>query len=556
MKTLLNKIKSIYEEVYRRYCFTMILVDITVIAAIAYIISDNYSSVGEWICLFFLFWSFGSFCSENFPKKILTGVGIAATGIISAVLVSLNTNYIFGYFNLDAVKINDNRLMAFNLAYFILIVLSSFYLKYKEQRNTEDGQELEDYFVHVFIEILQTCIAWAILAVGFLILSFVFETLIDVVVGEVEIPQILILGLFAAPKVFMSLTPSKEEIGKFFEILIKYVLLIITIVGAAIIYLYMIKTVFTGIPSNEIFGISSALFFVAIPVGYACTAFDKDSFLQKIAYVLPYIYAPFIILQAYSIIVRIADYGITPSRYAGLVLIILEILYIVFYAFFRKHIDKLILVMMCITVLTTIVPGINAVDFSRISQKSILIDFAKNGMPISDEGKKKLIGAYKYILKDCNEAYLDKLLDKELQNQINEIDLNRNTIDIYGMRSNIHVIPTDGFDYVAEFNSTCDSFDGKAAAENMNIKVNGKSVATYDFTEEYKSVIRRNKDNGNRFIDGPEVLMISDDCKLIVTDMTITADKTDDTLVELRVYGYILMSQDFVDELNLAGLLL
>ncbi len=566
LKAMFKKIKSVYAEVYKNYLFTMILTDITTVLFMVYVVGKHHSETVLWLCLFFLYWTFGSFCAECFKHiadnkdvsgkngRIKAGVGIAVTGGISALLVSLNTGSILGTAILLASPIKGNRLITFSLAYFILILLSSFYIVYEDQRNKVEGLSFEKYFVHVFTEIFQTCIAWTILSVGFLLLSLVFETLIDPVVGEIEIPQILIMGLFVAPKMFMSLSASNGEIGRFFEILIRYVMLIITIVGAGIIYLYMIKVIFNGIPSNEIFGITAALFLVAIPVGFACTAFDKNSFLQKIAYALPYIYAPFIILQIYSIVLRLSEYGTTPSRYAGMVLIVLEILYIVFYAFFRKHINKLILVMMCITVVATLVPGVNAIDVSNFSQKSILADFVKNGMPDSETAQKRIKGAYDYLVNAYDEDYVEKIVDDDLMNQLTDLKLNNNTIEIYRLLTDVEMLPTHGYDYVAKMYSTCDSFDGKDASSNMEVKImNGTTVATCDFTQEYKSVIERDIENGGTYTESMDVIKLSDDCELVLDDVIVTYDTGDDTLVDLKIYGYVLMNQNYVDELNLAG---
>ena len=576
---IVNKIKEIYAEVYRSYPVSMIMVNLTMVLGIAYVLMDYSASIVstdiayrviEWLTLFFLYLTFGCFGSENLTNRLARKIGIAGTAVISAVLVSLNLDYIFGIFETDMISVSDNRLIAFNLAYFILIVLSSFYNRYKESELS-----IEKYFVYVFVQIIQTCIAWAILALGFLLLSLAFETLIDVMPGEVEIPQILIIGLFVAPRMFMSLTPAnhpkasdsdgflstehgsdsalystKVEIGRFFEILIKYVLLIITIAGAAIIYLYMIKLIFTRLPSNEIFAITSALFFAAIPVGFACTAFARDSFLQKIAYVLPYIYAPFIILQAYSIVVRIAEYGVTPSRYAGIVLIVLEILYTVMYAFYRQHIDKLILAMMAVTVVATLIPGINAIDFSRMSQKNIVKAFAQNGIPDTQEGMKKIQGAYNYILDECGEAYVNGILSSELQNQIAEFKIDNNTIGLYGLRSDLEIIPTKGYEYVADFNAAVRSFDSERDISQMELRVDGRTLGTFDFTDEYNSIIERCLNNDGKYITTYDTIKVSDDCELIITFADIYEDTEDGYICEFRINGSILMNQSWLDENN------
>lgn len=557
LKNLVKKIKTIYGEAYSNYTITMIMVNISTLVGCVYTLiddsakisySDTISCVIRWILMFFIFLSAGCLCIEslgkNFYEKngiVKKTIGVILAAAISGALVSLITGRIFGCITINPSKFLQNFQVPWTLAYFVLIVLITFYVKYKES-----GFSLEKYFVYIFTEMVQIGIAWGVLALGFLLLSVIFETLIGNVIGLFALPQVLIMGLFVAPRLIMSISGSKEEIGRFFEVLIKYVALIITIVGAAIIYLYIIKLIFTGIPSNEIFGITSALFFVAIPVGFACTAFDKDTTFQKIAYVIPYIYAPFIILQGYSIIVRILDYGVTPSRYMGIVLIVLEVIYTVIYAFFRKHIEKVILVMMAITIIITLIPGVNINAISRFSQKGIIKEFVENGLiGDSDVSKKRVTGAYDYLRGQFGDKYLSSILSEDDRNKILELKeiSNESTMNYYSMECGSQFIPTDGYAYIVEFSTNIDSFDENGPS-NMTFMVNDKTYGPFDMSKEYESVKNRCIEENTAYLNGYDVLKISDDEEIIFTKVNINEDGKDNRMVNFSVKGYYLVNDE------------
>lgn len=78
--------------------------------------------------------------------------------------------------------------------------------------------------------------------------------------------------------------------------------------------------------------------------------------------------------------------------------------------------------MMAITVIATIVPGINAVDFSKIMQKRVITRFIENGMPDSTEGRERLTGAYDYLKYEYGKNYISSFLSNELQEEIIAMD--------------------------------------------------------------------------------------------------------------------------------------
>ncbi len=551
------KTKKVYGDVFFKYPVTMILVIFSTIYACVFEILVEHN-VGEkfnedalaWWMLLAVYITVGAFGIENLPKRFLEKstylkktVGLVIVAFISGTLLTLTSANLFGTIELESLKdIPGNSTLAWNMAYFVVIFLWVLRNRYKES-----GYSAEKYFVSVFSQNIQLGIAWGILALGILILTLIFdELIISPDFSGYFVPQVLIFGLYVVPCMMMNVTDVKEEIGKFFENLIKYVLLILTIIGAAIIYIYIVKTIITGIPSNEIFAIASALFFVAIPVGFACTAFEKDTLLQKIAYILPYIYAPFIILQIYSIFVRIEEYGVTQSRYMGVVLIVLEILYTIVYALGRKHIDKLLLIMMAITVVITLVPGINVNAASRRSQMKCFAEFIENGLPDSKEECARITGAYYYLRSEYGTDYVNDMLTNEQIDELESLDVNvmhHESLSCY-MHSDESSINIRGFDTLTRFNVVFYSGDN-FSPDSVTIDVDGAIFGTYDLSNEFDTVERMCEEAGKSRVEGILTVDISDECQMVITMLDFIKDVYEDEYRHVQLIGYLLYTDSY-----------
>lgn len=567
IKKGLNKIKNVYGNVFEKYPISIIMVIlVTLYSCIAIILEENSNISFEaedtltWWIVFGVYFTVGIFGIETLSKKffekhmvIKKAVGIGIMAIISVVLVSIMSRMKFGVIEIQFPNyVTENRQLSWSFMYFVVIVLSVLYNRYKES-----GHSAEEYFVGVFTGIIKLLFSWGLLALGVLLLSLVFDELITSIEGAGAIvPQILIIGLYVVPYAMMDVTEIKDAVEKFFENLIKYVLLILTIIGAVIIYLYIIKTIITGIPSNEIFGITSALFFVAIPVGFACTAFEKNTFLQKIAYLLPYVYAPFIVLQVYAIYVRIAEYGLTPSRYMGIVLIVLEVLYTVVYALFRKHIDKLLPAMMVITACVTVIPGINICDASDASQLKVIREFIKNGVPEADEDCFRLKGAYDFLRREYGNDYFDKMLSVNQLNTLSELSVDSedtwNQCKECYILTDLDYISVAEYEYVSEFDCYYyqSSENGAVDTENIMLHVNDMEFGPYDLSDLLDNCLNNAEEAGNNFIDKSETYKVDDDCEIIFDYIDTRKNVKHDEYEKVHLGGYILFTEEYLQGEN------
>lgn len=143
-----------------------------------------------------------------------------------------------------------------------------------------------------------------------------------------------------------------------------------SICATCIIYFYGLKMIIIGsVPSNEVYSVMANLFAFSLPIWLICSKTKEQRTWSRICSYLPCTYAPLILLQIYSIGVRIVQYGLTPKRYAGVMLILFEIIAIVICSFKRKYCDKLLLVGAVMVFVAVFLPFVNMHRLSDISQK-------------------------------------------------------------------------------------------------------------------------------------------------------------------------------------------
>ena len=268
-------------------------------------------------------------------------------------------------------------------------------------------QPFNDHVINAYSTIFFTSIIYGVIQLGVLLLTLIVEVLLfNDAINYLPTILVIINGIFYAPAVIVALIRQNEKANVFIQVLTRYVMLIISLIAYAIIYIYIIKLVVTrSVPSNSVYGILTALFVITIAIAYMCTTFDETGFLQKFAYNCPLIFAPFILMQCYTIIVRISQYGITPMRYFGVAFIIFEIVYIAYYTYTRIHEKEvpgqnLLLIILTFIIITMLIPGVNAKDLSTTVARRTLDSYIKKanaGSEISDKEYIHANAAYSFL---------------------------------------------------------------------------------------------------------------------------------------------------------------
>lgn len=260
----------------------------------------------------------------------------------------------------------------------------------------------------------------------FLLFWITDSLLFDVVSAELmENIQILLAAGVYLPVCLMALSDTREDNSAFTKKFVSYALMPCVWAAMVIIYLYVFKIFVTrDIPSNEIFGICQWLFILGAPIWMMSSAFveDQTTWYFKLVANTRYIYAPFVLLEIYSIGIRIYSYGLTESRYMAVMFILVQLIYIfweqlcVLYAKMRKRkvgeksnkqYEGLIIVLIGICFISLLLPFGNACYLSFASQRNRLEKYQTEDKVAAGE-------AYRYLkYNPYGSRYIDKELSEE-----------------------------------------------------------------------------------------------------------------------------------------------
>lgn len=341
----------------------------------------------------------------------------------------------------------------------------------------ESKLDFGEYIREVIVSGIKVGLTSTVLTIGavfiYAVLSELFDLDYDVTERLMLVLITCIYGLYAVPRMIGLLKVEKKTENKFFEGLFKYATGGIILIITAIIYAYILKIIFTlDVPSNVIYRITAILFFFAAVTWTIINSYDSKDGYSKIFKFLPYLFLPFIILQIYSLGVRIIDNGLTPIRYIGLMYIIFECIYLVLYKFKKEKLSNILLAFAIITCITLSVPYINMDKLSEINQMARVKTFFKVDNPqkdLTDKQKMKIKGAYNYIKSNLNDGYeiIDGMFTYEQQEMIENFEYESakaNTIvdtkNLYRNNS-LEYVDIKGYSKLYDFNYYLSSNKGK-----------------------------------------------------------------------------------------------
>ena len=416
-------------------------------------------------------------------------------------------------------------------------------------------------FSNTSIGITRICIGYLIIVFLVGLMQAIKNTKADV--GEYSVKvlknllnvgrlQIALFGLLVLPASLVAITEIKQDFSKFIKAIILYIMLPLTLLATAIIYIYMAKIfIIREVPANSIFRIITGLFIVAFPVWVMIDAFKKESkIVEKICKILPIAFIPFVLLQTYSICARIDGNGLTPSRYIGIAFIVFEAVAI-FLSLYkeRKYLIHTITTAIVLIAISTILPVANMESASNISQANRLKRAWRENQSfseLSEDNKKTAWSAYIYLSNQKNaKKYIPNYIDEE---QINEYMTSKKDgyeSDLYSTSVKYpemyiigeeEFIPVGEYKYIKKtYSSTYDkSINGMKDFELTNsIKV--------DFKEFVNNIIKAretSEKNANDYIEANKIIKIDDNADFYITDLDLTYKN--EQIRFFSVDGYIL----------------
>ncbi len=508
--------------------------------------------------LWFFMLLFAVFLMENILDKekiILRTVIVSVAAIVTNILSALaaGTYFFKEEFSRMAKEIGSDRLGIIFAGYFsVLFVLIIFFCY---QRN-KDRFSLADYLMGVISGSFLISVIYAVVNIGLLTLTFVFTELLFGRFEDIFLPLfVLITGLYFGGAVISVIANSEKEIPKFINVLFRYVLFGMALAAYVIVYLYIIKIVFlSGIPSNSVYAILTSLFCFSIPLAYL-NSYKDEGFFGRISKVLPYIFAPLIILQTYTVTVRIGQYGLTESRYLGVIFICVEAMYIIWYAIKKDSIKYIFVVLAVLAFFLTIMPGTNALTVPGTFQKKT---FARLISIDADDLNKKqtrlLLAAYDYIRDmDGGEDYLEDHYSGEELASVKGLaidDGQYHDMNIYiNYRCRSGELDVSDYDSVYVISVSEYRGNGNISTDEMEMKVRelgsgnafdtGNSVI-FDATKLVKLLMSDDfAENRDEYETSPLRFERSGQC-FVITKVSLSYDSITEELDNLSIEGYLL----------------
>ena len=220
------------------------------------------------------------------------------------------------------------------------------------------------------------------------------------------------------------------------KVLLTGILMPVALFLIATLYLYVIKIMISGeLLNKSLFFILSLTFSLAIPGVILLKNYDDNKVVSLISNILFYSFMPLLILQVIAMNVRVADYGLTESRYMGYLLIAFEVIFIALIIIKKaKYLDKIILVFAGFIIWGVLTP-FNVFDvpvYSQTARITKMLDSVEKFDDLTDEQKNECKKALRYVENSQKSEYLDKKLTKEQKESIENHVITYTEKDKYG----------------------------------------------------------------------------------------------------------------------------
>lgn len=575
----INQNMAKFKQIYIRYVASIFCVFI--IAVVSIIANQKKGFDIESIVTVCSIWLAGNFLVESLWKKTAEEaqknkqkwlIGYGVTFVIAIVFENLSEI-------LKAQKADIPNLIFESILYFYIActVLLAIYVLLRQQQ-----LDLPHCIGRIIFALLRAVGVYLVLNIAvILILEIIDALLVDIDTFRVELNiQLLLSALAYFPTCLLAVSDTSEDNAAFTKKFVSYVILPCVWIAMFVIYLYVVKIFVTQeVPSNEIFSICASLFAIGMPIWMMASGFveEKSSRYKKLIHITKYIYAPFILLEIYSMSVRVKAYGLTEQRYAAWMFILLQVIYILWEKIYARlagrkktynnqadtgdtgtehaneinqtktqinwHYENLILVLVGFLFVGLLLPFGNAQYLSYQSQKSRLVKNRTLDKEVAAEAYDYLRGnAYgrRYIKTNFTEAEQDELhnmlYDRDSEDQWKSVYFNAYPIEEGGLTIRGYE-KIYGVDEHWRDECSVQEYESKTitAGDNVYEGVDLTSCISY-----YKDLEDKNENQDVDEKDKVYEIQISDTEKLIVTYISFEIDDEQTMIKRMFIKGYML----------------
>lgn len=184
--------------------------------------------------------------------------------------------------------------------------------------------------------------------------------------------------------------------------------------------------------------------------------------------------------------------------------------------------------------------------------RAIVLDFVQNqDKEYSDNEKIKIVTAYKEMLENNGEDYVDNFFTKEEQMAVTYLGMGVNMYVFRDFKNTAYLnaadsfIDVEGYSKIAGFDvDGTPGADGFVDLANVEIVIDGTSYATADLTAEIASFFERlnkaNEINPVNTIYGVDTVEVDDNTRLYITYLDVSYDDSYN-VTALRVSGHLVL---------------
>ncbi len=286
----------------------------------------------------------------------------------------------------------------FTVGYVLLTVVAIVYVCHRKSR-----VGFIEYVLHVCVNFAVSTATYFVLLIGSNFIVSIVNVLFLEGYSTLGIYVVILLtGIYYVPSCIMAMNHMNNDIrDRAGILLIKYVLSGMTICAMVIVYIYLFKIlIMWQIPSNEIFGIVAGLFCLGMPIWMIDYFYRDDTKYMRFLQMLPLGLVPVIPVQAYAIGVRIYHNGMTPSRYVGVAVVLLEIVMLFIWHFGKEKLERVLLFIGAAIIAAFFIPGINMYSMSDRWQSAFLRTYYQKVLSqgeLTQEEYERMEGAYNYL---------------------------------------------------------------------------------------------------------------------------------------------------------------
>lgn len=583
----INQNMAKFKQIYIRYAASIFC---ALVIAIVMIIDGQWKGFNpEKIIFVCSVWIAGNILVESLwkktaeetrknKKKWLSGYGV--TCLIAIVFQIAADKFAAG----NVEKRDVTNLIFENILYFYIActVLLAVYVLIRQQR-----LDMPRCIGRILFALLRAAGVYLVLNIAVILIVEIIDSLLfHMKVWRVETYiQLLLSALAYFPTCLLAVSDTSEDNAAFTKKFVSYVLLPCVWIAMFVIYLYVVKIfVKQEVPSNEIFSICASLFAIGMPIWMMASGFveEKTSRYAKLISITKYIYAPFILLEIYSMSVRVIAYGLTEQRYAAWMFILLQIIYILWekiYARYARlagrkktynnqvdtgdteteyaneinqmktqinwHYENLILFLVGFLFVGLLFPFGNAQYLSYQSQKNRFVKNQTSDKEVAAEAYDYLRGnAYgrRYIKTNLTEAEQDELHSMMYGGDTHDSE-QWESVYFYADPIEEKGIIIDGYAKIYTMTAHWNDESTIENYENKTITVGDSEYKNVDFTScisYYKNLEDKRENQKIKEKDIVYEIQVSDTEKLIITYISFEIDEKQDKINRMFMKGYML----------------